>query len=462
MKRLPHLELPRKPTYLKVKDDVNFFELFLRIERECENCFLLESLEPGNYHSRYDVIGFSPEWIIQADTNSIFCQNGTGDGPIHKLPNSANTNPYQILAKWLPQDIIARNYAGGLVGYLGYDASNFFEPVLNIGSHPNFAPLMFGLYTDGLVYDTLTGEMFYFFYNKSRLYLVEEWLNQAVPEQDKLKVKKKRISHSKSEHRQMVRQVIEEIHAGNTFQCQIGFQEEYEWNGDLLAFYQRLRQINPSPHMYYMKFKDQMIIGSSPELIFRLRQKEMETFPLAGTTARGKDSVEDIQLARALLNDPKEIAEHNMLIDLHRNDIGRVSRFGSVCLCHLMDTKKFSHVQHISSEISGLISKQHNMFSALAAVFPAGTLSGAPKIESMKIIEKIEKSPRGPYGGALGHFGFNGDCTFAIPIRTLFVHGREAFSRASGGIVYDSLWENEYMEIQRKLFAISKSLDVFL
>ena len=459
---LPYLNLPHKPTYVKVKEDINFFEFFLHIERENENCFLLESLEPGNYHSRYDVIGFSPTWIIEAQANTVIFHNKDSNVASPKTLKLEHENPYQALCEWLPKDTISRKYTGGLVGYLGYDASNFFEPILKLSPHPDFPNMMFGLYTDGLVYDSLTGEMFYFFYKKSRLDMVERWLAQAPPKCSKLKVKKIRVSCTEKQHREMVRQVLREIRAGNTFQCQIGFQEEYECEGDMLAFYQRLRQINPSPHMYYIKFNERKVIGSSPELVFRLYQKEVETFPLAGTTARGKNAKQDIQLARALLNDPKEIAEHNMLVDLHRNDIGRISRFGSVCLRHLMDTKKFSHVQHISSEISGLIAKDHNMFSGLASVFPAGTLSGAPKIESMKIIEKIEQSPRGPYGGAVGHFGFNGDCTFAIPIRTLFVSGQKAFSRASGGIVYDSIIENEYLEIQRKLSAVNKSLADFI
>jgi len=150
-----------------------------------------------------------------------------------------------------------------------------------------------------------------------------------------------------------------------------------------------------------------------------------------------------------------------MLVDLHRNDLGRVAKPGTVKVRHLMDIKKFSHVQHISSEVTGLIKKNYTMFEGLASVFPAGTLSGAPKIESMKIIERIENSPRGPYGGAVGHFGFDGNCTFAIPIRTFFVSEEKAFARASGGIVYDSIPENEYMKVIRKLGAIDKCIERF-
>ncbi|HBH46963.1 MAG TPA: anthranilate synthase component I, partial [Candidatus Jacksonbacteria bacterium] len=247
-----------------------------------------------------------------------------------------------------------------------------------------------------------------------------------------------------------------EIRAGNTFQCVIGFKTEYQIQGEPLKIYERLRKINPSPHMYFLKFGAKKIIGASPELLFRVRERELETFPLAGTAARGKTAAEDQKLARELLNNPKEIAEHNMLVDLHRNDLGRVSRFGTVKVRRLCDIKRFSHVQHISSEITGIMAPGEDMFSALASNFPAGTLTGAPKIESIKIIDRLEPDGRGPYGGALGHFGWNGDATFAIPIRSLFIDGDYAFMQNGSGIVYDSTAENEYQEIKRKGEAIEK------
>ncbi len=263
---------------------------------------------------------------------------------------------------------------------------------------------------------------------------------------------------SKEEHARQVAQVKEEILSGNTFQCQIGIQSEFSISGDPVELYTRLRSVNPSPFMYYLKFKDKKIVGSSPELLFGMRNNEMQTFPLAGTIKRGKTQKEDMEFARILLNDPKERAEHSMLVDLHRNDLGRVAQFGSVKVRSLMDIKRFSHVQHIESEIVGLLKSGEDMFSALASNFPAGTLTGAPKIESMKIIERVEKSPRGPYGGAVGHFGFNGDATFAIPIRTIFISGNRGFTEAASGIVYDSEAEKEYDEIQRKLAAMKEVL----
>ena len=448
---LPQIKLPRKPNYVKFKVDGDFFELFETIEPHFENCFFLESLGEANFDSRYSVIGFSPEMVIRSTAHTLYIND----------KEYKTQNPYYALREIIPQNIISRNYAGGLVGYLGYDAMNFFEPALDIQFHPDFDAFLFGVYTDGLVYDAMTGETFYFYYHTDRRVEIENVMKKTRKE-NKVITKKTGQTKTENEHKKMVEKAIQQIIEGNTFQCQIGFATNYEIQGNPLEIYKKLREINPSPYMFYLKFNDTKMLGASPELLFQLRQGEMETFPLAGTTRRGGSSEEDRKLARILLNDPKEIAEHNMLVDLHRNDIGRVAKFGSVKVRRLMDVKKFSHVQHISSEVVGLIKNNEDMFSGLAKVFPAGTLSGAPKIESMKIIDRIENEPRGPYGGAIGHFGFNGDCAHAIPIRTLFIKGDKAFSRASGGIVYDSTAENEYNEIIRKSAAMQQVLDHFM
>lgn len=446
--------LPRKANYVKITQDVDFFLLFCLIAQDHEVCFFLESLGEESYDSRFSVIGFAPDNLIWAIKDKFFF-----DGK--EIPCE---NPYSFLRQNFPQTAISRHYAGGLVGYLGYDSANYFEPSLNISWHPDFPAFYFGYYTDGLVYDKFTGEIYYFYYNENRKEKVMSYLknlSHAGEFLPKVQLNFKGYSKTKEQHKEMVSAVLEEIKAGNTFQCQIGISLFYEIEGSPLALYAKLREINPSPYMFYLKFYDRVLAGASPELVFRLRQGEMETYPLAGTTRRGTNKEEDRSLVRQLLCDIKEIAEHNMLIDLHRNDIGRVARFGTVKVRRFFDIKKFSHVQHISSEVVGIISPQHDMFTALASVFPAGTLSGAPKIESMKIIDRIEKEPRGPYGGAVGHFGFNRDCTFAIPIRSFFVYKNKIYSRASGGIVYDSKPEKEYQEIENKLAAIRKAFANF-
>lgn len=451
--KLPRIKLNRKPTYLKIAEGLDLFEVFSKIEEQFDNCFILESLGEQNSLSRYSIVGFDPAHIISAKGKSLFF-----DGQEFKVEN-----PYFALRQIVPQDLISKFYAGGLIGFMSYESVNYFELSLKLEEHRLFEAFKFGVYLDGLVLDKVTGELFYFFYEQNRFDVVKRILRST--HNDKKKKRKVLVKFlgdtlDKAGHKKNVEYVLEEIKQGNTFQCEVGFKSEFEIGGDTLLIYENLRKINPSPFMYYLKFGSQKIIGASPELLFRLKNGDMETFPLAGTARRGEDEREDQELARQLLNNPKEIAEHNMLVDLHRNDLGKVAKFGTVKVRSLMDIKKFSHVQHISSEISAVIKDGCDMFCALAASFPAGTLTGAPKIESMKIINRIENAPRGPYGGAIGHFGFDGNCTFAIAIRSLFVSGNYAFAQTSGGVVLDSDSEKEYQEIVNKLAAIKKGLEV--
>lgn len=458
MTDIPRIVLPGKPTYLKLTQDIDFFRLFQHIEKNYQRCFLLESLGEESYISRNHIIGFDPAKTIYAKDGKTLGITDNRTGETRHYPCD---NPYFALRQIIPQNIISKRYAGGLVGFIGYDSINFFEPHLNIKRNDLFEPFKFGVYLDGLVYDQTTGEVFYYYYDENRVEEIQALLNQPQVNFGETRVTVIGDSMSRQEHEKSIAKVKDDIKAGLIFQCEVGFKTRYKIHGDTLPIYAKLRQTNPSPHMYYMKFDEQKIIGASPELLFRLRNGEMETFPLAGTTKRGKDDTEDTQLARALLNDPKEVAEHNMLVDLHRNDMGRVARFGTVKVRSLMDIKRYSHVQHISSEIVGIIRENEDMFSALASNFPAGTLSGAPKIEAMKIIDALEPDGRGPYGGALGQFCFNGDCTFAIPIRSVFMRGDEAYAQTSGGIVYDSNAADEYLEIERKLLAMRSVLATF-
>ncbi len=455
---LPKIVLPGKPKYEKMAEDCDFFQLFRKIERNNTNCFLLESLGEESYASRHHVIGFNPANVITAES----------ENEISVLDTKNNTkqtytvdNPYYALREIFPDNVISKRYAGGLVGYLGYDCVNFFEPTLNVKRSDLFKPFKFGVYRDGLTYDQMSGEIFYFYYDQSRFKEIEKLLSEPDLDFDDTSCEFLGNSMARDEHEQSVHKVKNDIANGLIFQCEVGFKSHFRISGDKSQIYAKLRELNPSPHMYYIKFDDEYIIGASPELLFRLRNGEMESFPLAGTAKRGKNAKEDLVLARGLLNDPKEIAEHNMLVDLHRNDIGKVARFGTVKVRRLMDIKRYSHVQHISSEICGIMRDDVDVFDALAANFPAGTLSGAPKIEAMKIIEDIETEARGPYGGGVGQFSFNRDCTFAIPIRSVFVKGEKAYAQTCGGNVYDSDPAAEYLEIERKLSAMISVLNNF-
>ncbi|WP_201624855.1 anthranilate synthase component I family protein [Psychrobacter immobilis] len=457
------IDIPSKPQRIKLTQDIDFFALFKRIERAFETCYLLESLGEDGHMARHHAIGFDPVMTIAAldRTTLAITDNKTAETSHYQTDN-----PYELLRKITPQHVIARDQSGGLVGYLGYDSVNFFEPSLNAKASNDFEPFKFGVYLDGLTLDKMTGEIFYFYYpttqQDNRIEQIKALLDAPIPNYEPPNIEFLGDGMSQEEHAKVVMQVKEDIISGRIFQCEVGFKSKYRIVGDKMPIYEKLRAVNPSPHMYFMKFAQQCIIGASPELLFRLRQGEMETYPLAGTAKRGVDIVEDRKLARALLNDAKEIAEHNMLVDLHRNDIGRVARFGTVKVRSLMDIKRFSHVQHISSEIVGILHPDEDMFSALASNFPAGTLSGAPKVEAIKVINELEPDGRGAYGGALGSFNFNGDCIFAIPIRSLFINGESAYAQTCGGNVYDSNPADEYLEIQRKLSAMKVVLDSFM
>ena len=447
-----------KPKYVKIGDEYDFFQLFIKIEQNFKNCFLFESLGEESNISRYHIVGFNPKYLVYSEQKDQLIIEDTSNGKIEKY---ICDNAYYELRTIIPQNIISRKYAGGLVGFIGYDSINFFEDNLNITKNNNFESFKFGVYLDGLIFDQMTGEVFYYYYEDNKIEILKGILKQNNKLNKDVDCKFIKNSMTKEDHRKAVLKIKEDIKNGLIFQCEVGFKSHYKIKGNLTEIYSKLRSLNPSPHMYFMKFDDQVIIGASPELLFRLKNGEMETFPLAGTTKRGSNKEEDLKLARELLNDSKEIAEHNMLVDLHRNDLGRVAKFGTVKVRNLIDIKKYSHVQHISSEIAGIINENEDMFSALASNFPAGTLSGAPKIEAMKIINEIEEDGRGPYGGAIGQFGFNGDCTFAIPIRSLFIKGEEAYAQTCGGNVYDSDPDKEYQEIERKLEAMKTVLKSF-
>lgn len=451
--KLPKIVINKTPTYLKISEGEDFFELFSKIEAKFRNCFILESLGEQGSLSRYSIIGFDPKHIIRAKGNDLYF-----DDQKFKVKN-----PYFALREIIPQNVISRNYAGGLIGFISYDATNYFEPDLNIKPHPKFDTFVFGLYLDGVILDKITGEIYYFYYDDNRLDQIQN-LKKFKVKNTNFEAKFLGNTLDKDKHKEIVEKVKHQILAGNTFQCEVGFKSEYKISGNALGIYKKLRQVNPSPFMYCLKFPSassgqvQKIIGASPELMFSLRDGQMQSQPLAGTIKRGKDEAEDQVLARQLLNDKKEIAEHNMLVDLHRNDLGRVARFGTVKVHNLLDIKKFSHVQHISSDIVGLIRPDEDMFSGLAVNFPMGTVTGAPKVETIKIIDSNEKEPRGPYGGAVGHFGFNGDCTFALPLRSLYISGDYAYTQTCSGIVYDSVAEKEYEEVLRKLAAMKEVL----
>lgn len=248
------------------------------------------------------------------------------------------------------------------------------------------------------------------------------------------------------------------IESGDIFQVVLSKRYPLTIQGDAVDFYRRLRFLNPSPYMYYLKFGERAIIGSSPEMLVRVEGTSVETFPIAGTRPFSALKTEDERMRKELANDPKELAEHTMLVDLARNDLGKVCEYGSVCLRDAMRIESYSHVQHIVSHVTGQLRSSLDSFDVFRAVFPAGTVSGAPKIRAMEIIEELEKVRRGPYAGAVGYFSFNGNADFAITIRTLIAHGSRGYIQAGAGIVADSNPQREWEETEYKASALLQAI----
>jgi anthranilate synthase component 1 len=378
-----------------------------------------------------------------------------------KTLNFKLTNPYKSLQSAVNFNFFSKNHQGGLIGYFCYEAVNYFEESINLAEHEDFPPFKLGLFTDGLIYDSVTASISYYTFAEDRSELVKELLENSrdftIPNELE-NIDFKGHSETKAEFIEATKRTINKIKEGYSFQAEVGFKSNYEIQGDKLAIYNKLREINPGPYMYFMKFADEELCGASPEILITCNQGKILTTPTAGTIKRGASEREDMLLARTLLNDPKEIAEHNMLVDLHRNDVAIVSEPGTVKVSDLMYIIKFSHVQHIVSNVVGELSADADAFDVLAAILPGGVVAGAPKIETLKIIAENENSARGCYGGAIGRFSFSGNCDFCLPIRSIFCKGDKCYVQTSAGIVYDSVPEKEYDEVLRKLAAMQQTL----
>jgi anthranilate synthase component 1 len=312
----------------------------------------------------------------------------------------------------------------------------------------------FGIYEDGILYDNKQNKSFYFYYEENRMDKIklsenkfgDFHLSEISVNLDELKFKK------------IVDKAKTYIHDGDIFQVVLSRRFNFESDGDYLKVYKILRSMNPSPYLYHMKMNDRTILGASPEMLLRVTDDVVETFPIAGTRKITDDENENEQLKHEMLNDEKELAEHTMLVDLGRNDIGRICKYGSVYVKDLMEVKRFSHVQHMVSHVIGKLDKKYDMFNAFKAVFPAGTVSGAPKVRAMEIINELEPHSRGAYAGAVGYFSFNGCCDFAIAIRSIFFEGTKGYVQAGAGIVSDSIPENELKETEHKANAMILAL----
>ena len=433
-------------------------EIFSKLYNHCENTYILESIEGPEKLSQYSFIGFNPVTTITIKNGEAVTHNErTGEEDKEKVdePLAAIAKTLRSLPGFKEQRLV-----GGAVGYISYDAVRYWEKLPeNTVDDQKFPDVKVGIFDDGIVYDHRNRQAFYHYLNKNRLPEIGELL-QEPDNHETLEHKQLKTNMTKTCFEKAVEKAKEYITAGDIFQVVLSKRFDFRISGNLIGFYRNLRKINPSPYMYFLKPWEQQIVGSSPEMLVRVENRAVETFPIAGTRPHVKDPKENKRLTEELLADPKERAEHVMLVDLGRNDIGKVSKFGSVHLPEFMQAHQYSHVQHIVSRVVGELRDECSSYDALRAVFPAGTVSGAPKVRAMEIIEELEPTRRGPYAGAVGYFSYNGNADFAITIRTLVANGDKAHIQVGAGIVADSDPEKEWYETEHKARALIKALEV--
>lgn len=441
-------KLIKKPTTKKIEID-NPVKLFKNLYYNYKDTFLLESMESDSGLARYSIIGFNPVAKIKAHDHNVTITTDT------YTFEYTSDNPLLDIKTLIKNDFKEEGFRGGLLGYVSYESIKYFE---NVPTHKSIYPdFEFGLFLDCVVYDNIHKTCEYTTLNEDRSDLIKR-IYQEEHTNGILEYKIIQEDFTQDEYENAVDETKNLITDGEIFQAVISNSENLVLKGSKLPLYEHLRKINPSPYMYHIKLDQREIIGSSPEMLMRLEKGTVESYPIAGTRPRGKNKQEDEELEKSLLNDEKELAEHLMLVDLARNDIGKISKSNTVKLEEFYGIRKFSHVQHIVSHVTGKLNDNLDAIDAFMSLFPAGTLSGAPKIRAMEIINQKEKYARGPYGGAVGYFSLNGNADFAITIRTLTTNDNRAEIQAGAGIVYDSIPQSEYEECRRKRQALFQAL----
>jgi anthranilate synthase component 1 len=439
----------------KFRYSTNPLNLFLALSSQNDHCYILESAEGPRKLAQYSFIGFSPIKVIEVK-NHKYSENSPD-----KSYSVTIDDPFARLREILTGNFTTYHgfrFVGGLVGYFSYDAVRYLEELPSQAKDDLKLPdLEFGVYDDGIVFDHLTGQAYYYWYTRNRVREIEKMLNHKTRARE-LTASDLETNISQSRFESMVRSAKGYIKEGDIFQTVLSKRFECSFKGDLVNFYKALREINPSPYMYFLKMKKRAIVGSSPEMLGRVDENDVETFPIAGTRPIGKTRREDESLAAELLRDPKERAEHIMLTDLARNDLGKICEFGSVHVPDFMTVQKYSHVQHMVSRVSGKLHPDRDALDVFKAIFPAGTVSGAPKKRAMEIIDELELYRRGPYAGAVGYFSYNGNADFAITIRTLVANENRAYIQAGAGIVADSNPRREWFETEHKADALLQAL----
>ncbi len=456
------------------QDGIEPLDILSKLKNASNRCYILESADKESKSANYTFLGFDPLLeIICANKKVTIVKDSsstiTSEDPTEVIRQVMKDN-FSLRFDYLPP------FTGGLVGYFSYDYVGYAEPslFLNANDVENFRDMHLMLFDKVIAFDNVRNRLMLIVNIKCDN--IEAEYKRALREIENLKklilfglpadeipgriTSSVRQMFTERQYRNMVNKAKDYIGQGEVFQVVLSNRLDADFKGSLLNTYKALRQINPSPYMFYIFTDDVEIAGASPETLVKLENGVLHTFPLAGTRARGKTEEEDKRIEIELLADEKERAEHDMLVDLGRNDIGKVSEFGSVIVDKYMDIEHLSHVMHIGSDVSGKIRKDCDAIDAIAAVIPAGTLCGAPKIRACEIIDELENDKRGIYGGAIGYIDFAGNLDVCIAIRVAFTKNGKVFVRSGAGIVADSIPENEYQECINKSQAVVEALKI--
>lgn len=450
-------------------DDLTPIQVLRMLRNVSAHTYLLESINGPDSHGRYTFLGYEPKL-------GISCRNGhmkIGDLELETDDPAAYLR--QLLAKYRSPKLNGLPpFTGGLVGYFSYDYLCYQEPTARTAkeddAHFNDLDLM--LFDKVIAFDHFRQKIILIAnmrldepeteYNRAALALrqMRDLLRHGTPCKEPVSRMTGEMTplFDKDAYCEMVQRAKHYITEGDIFQIVLSNRLSAPFEGSLLNTYRMLRTINPSPYMFYFSGTDVEVAGASPETLVKLENGVLRTFPLAGTRPRGRNDAEDLALEQDLLKDEKELAEHNMLVDLGRNDLGRISRFGTVEVERLRTVERYSHVMHIGSAVKGEIREDCDALDAVGAVLPAGTLSGAPKIRACQLIGQLEGSKRGIYGGAVGYLSFQGDLDTCIAIRLAYRKGNTVYVRSGAGIVADSVPENEYQECLNKAAAVIRAL----
>ncbi len=438
--------------------------------------YLLESVEGGERFGRYSIIGLPSKKriVIRDDVIEVIHENTV-------IQKEAKQTPLDFIQNYLsqfkvPSDIELPRFAGGLAGYFGYETIQYIESRLKHKKTKDILgvpDILLMLSDELIVVDNVAQKIFIVAYadpsiqnayalGVQRLDSLYEKLHQSV-ESNKPQHFKHNEPHSEfgeEAFKKAVEKAKAYIFEGDIMQVVLSQRMSQTFDAPPLALYESLRTLNPSPYMFYYHMDDHHVVGASPEILVRLEDEIVTVRPIAGTRPRGKTEEEDLQLEQELLADPKECAEHVQLMDLGRNDIGRVSQSGSVKVTDHMTIERYSHVMHIVSNVEGTLKPHMHAMDVLKATFPAGTVSGAPKVRAMEIIHELEPSKRGIYAGAVGYLGFDGDMDVAIAIRTGVIKNKTLYVQAGAGIVADSIPLNEWVETQNKAKAVLRAAEI--